>query len=114
MGTQYKSPAPCNRSKRSIESIAGKVADKFSFKPQDYERNPENLENLVEEVGGVVEFGEEHKESIKIDGKRGFKIYLPFHSSPLRDRFTIKEVFKSIPRGTTQEWIAFMKDMPDD
>ena len=36
-----------------------------------------------------MEFGEEHKESIKIDGKRDFKIYLPFHSSPLRDRFTI-------------------------
>jgi predicted transcriptional regulator len=80
-------PMPCRASKAVIQDAAEKYAGKIHFLPGD------DLYDLVRRLGGRVRFREfatlQPRESIHVRAPDDFDLYLPFETTPARDRFTI-------------------------
>ena len=84
------SPAVESRlSKPQVHSFAESVAQQLNFSGGD------DLHALVERMGGRVQIEDtlltdpEHTGSLYVDGPSNFRIVVPSHTSPERDRFTV-------------------------
>lgn len=84
------SPAVESRlSKQQVYSFAESVAEQLNFSAGG------DLHDLVERMGGTVQIEDtlltdpEHTGSLYVDGVSRFRIVVPSHTSPERDRFTI-------------------------
>ncbi len=84
------SPAVESRlSKPQVYSLAESVAQQLAFSAGD------DLQELVERMGGTVQIEDtllsdpEHTGSLYVEGDSKFRIVVPSHTSPERDRFTI-------------------------
>jgi Zn-dependent peptidase ImmA (M78 family) len=82
-------PEPSYLSKSQIEKIASQVARNMRYSPAS------DLSHLVEEFGGRVSIKDfwqldgTSDESIIVKSATDFEIFVPPHTSPERDRFTI-------------------------
>ena len=78
-------PMPCRASKAVIQEAAEKYAGKINFLPGD------DLFDLVHRMGGRIRFREfatpQPRESIHVRAPDDFDLYLPFETTPARDRF---------------------------
>lgn len=76
-------------SKPQVHSLAESVAQQLNFSGGD------DLQMLVERMGGTVQIEDtlltdpEHTGSLYVDGPSNFRIVVPSHTSPERDRFTV-------------------------
>lgn len=84
------SPAVESRlSKPQVYALAESVADQLGFSAGD------DLHDLIARMGGAVDIEDtlltdpEHTGSLYVDGTSKFRIVVPSHTSPERDRFTI-------------------------
>ncbi len=82
-------PKPSNLTKDEIEQIAESVAEGMRYTPSS------DLSDLLPEIGGKVSVKDFWKldgttdESIVVQPDASFEIFVPPHTSPERDRFTI-------------------------
>jgi predicted transcriptional regulator len=76
---------PSNLPKARIEEIAAETAERLGYRPGV------DLLELVLSLGHKIEFAgiEEHPESLVISADGILSIYLPEHTPPARDRFTV-------------------------
>ncbi|GGB24353.1 hypothetical protein GCM10011505_02060 [Tistrella bauzanensis] len=81
------SPMPCRASKAAIQDAAETYAHRIGVRPRD------DLFKLVERLGGRIRFKDfgsaRPRESIHIRAIDDFDLFLPFDTTPARDRFTI-------------------------
>jgi Zn-dependent peptidase ImmA (M78 family) len=84
------SPAVESRlSKPQVYKFAESIAQQLSFTGGD------DIHSLVEKMGGVVQIEDtllsdpEHTGSLYVEGPSKFRIVVPSHTSPERDRFTV-------------------------
>jgi predicted transcriptional regulator len=87
--SEYQRADASRLSKAQIFGLAESVSDQLGFEPSG------DIHALVEKLGGRVEVQDtllqdpEQSGSLFVDGPRDFKIVVPLHTSPSRDRFTI-------------------------
>jgi hypothetical protein len=83
---EYKEPVPTRASKASISAFAESLAVKVRYDP----KSP--IEPLVSSLGGAIAYRNaigSKPESIVIEPRGAFKIFLPTMTSINRDKFTI-------------------------
>lgn len=89
MATTYQRASASNLSKEQVFSLAESVAEQLEFEPGD------DIVEVVEKLGGAIKIQDtlledsEHTGSLFVEGGNDFKIVIPSHTSPQRDRFTI-------------------------
>lgn len=89
----YEPAVPSQLSKASVHSLAESIARQLDFEPGD------DIYDLIDSVGGRVEVQDtlltdpEMTGSLYVDGPEKFRIIVPAHTSPERDRFTIAHEF---------------------
>lgn len=89
MATEYARAEPSNLSKEQIFGLAESVAGQLDFKPGG------NIQDAVARLGGEVAVHDtiledpEHTGSLFVDRPQQFRVVIPSHTSPQRDRFTI-------------------------
>jgi predicted transcriptional regulator len=87
--TPYSPAVESRLSKSEVYSFAESVAQQLNFSGGD------DLGALVRRMGGAIEIEDtlltdpEHTGSLYVDGPSKFRIVVPSHTSPERDRFTI-------------------------
>lgn len=76
---------PCNLSKTGIQSLAERVAKVLEYQPGD------DLQAMVVGWGHRITYVEadDHPESLRVDAEGKCEFFLPRHTSPARDRFTL-------------------------
>lgn len=85
----YARPEPVNLTKQSVYNFAADVAREFELNPGD------DIYGFVAKLGGRVAVEDtimkdpSQSGSLYVDGVGDFKIIIPAHTSPRRDRFTI-------------------------
>jgi Zn-dependent peptidase ImmA (M78 family) len=84
----YRSPTSTGLPKASIYKLAEHVAKQLGFQPGA------SLLPIVKKLGGKIVYVDWELESSKtgsivVDEEGKFRIHLPWHTSPQRDRFTI-------------------------
>jgi predicted transcriptional regulator len=85
----YQAAEPALLSKPQVYSLAESAARQMGFEPGG------DLYDLVRKMGGRVEIEDtllsdpEQTGSLYVDGPNRFRIIVPSHTSPERDRFTI-------------------------
>lgn len=90
MGTEYANPESCGLSKSAVANLA----EKFAREMVNYEPGTD-LTPIVERLGGRITYQDlcelKHSDSgsIQVEPDSTFSIFLPNHTSPERDRFTI-------------------------
>jgi predicted transcriptional regulator len=86
---EYSRAEPTHLPKASVFQLAESVASDLRFEPGA------DIHDIVQVLGGRVEVQDllleepEHCGTLYVDGPESFKIIVPSHTSPLRDRFTI-------------------------
>ena len=86
--SDFDHPKTCNLSKRQIHEIAEQLAIDGGFKPAD------SVSAFIGSLGGKIEyvdFLEENSqaESLHVDSKGDFTVFLPVHTTLERDNFTL-------------------------
>jgi Zn-dependent peptidase ImmA (M78 family) len=82
-------PKPSNFTKAQIAKVANQVAKRIGYSPSS------DLSELLSKFGGKVSIKDfwqldgTSDESIVVRSRRDFEIFVPPHTSPERDRFTI-------------------------
>jgi predicted transcriptional regulator len=85
----YQQPTECGLSKAAVDSLAERLALQVGYEPGT------PLEPVVQKLGGRItvqnawDAAEASSGSIKIRSDSDFEIFLPLHTGPIRDRFTI-------------------------
>ena len=80
---------PCFLQKRSIDDLAGNLAETFGFAPGG------DINELIHRLGGTIRYEdiegwlETESGSIEVEERGEFTIYLPNFTSHVRDRFTM-------------------------
>lgn len=78
---------PSNLSRLSVEKLAESISKKINYTPNI------PIPTLVSRFGGrlsIKDFSESNEDgSILIKSEEDFEIFIPAHTSPLRDRFTV-------------------------
>lgn len=86
---KFAKPSPCRLGQKSIYEIAESVAQQLGFKPGG------DIDAVLKKLGGkrkylpIWEIEGSDSGSMQVDGESDFTIFLPEHTSPTRDRFTI-------------------------
>lgn len=89
----YEPAQPSLLTKAAVHRIAESVAAQVKWKPGG------DIKAIVSGLGGSVEIEDtllsdpEHTGSLYVNGSRDFRILVPSHTSPERDRFTIAHEF---------------------
>jgi predicted transcriptional regulator len=83
----YLLPKPTFAGKKAINDFAEAAATKFGYKPGG------SIEAIVVRLGGTIEhldpLDADSPDSICVEGRRSFKIFISSYTSSQRDRFTI-------------------------
>ncbi|CAH1653246.1 Peptidase_M78 domain-containing protein [Hyphomicrobiales bacterium] len=85
----YKPPQPSNLSRMQVEEYARGLASHVGLKPGD------DLEPTVRRLGGRLilsefwDIADASSGTIRVEENGTFQIFLPMHTGPARDRFTI-------------------------
>ena len=91
--TAYQPAQPSHLTKPSVHRLAESIADQMKWEPGG------DIYRAIEDLGGSVEIQDtlltdpEQSGSLFVDGPDRFKIIVPAHTSPERDRFTIAHEF---------------------
>jgi Zn-dependent peptidase ImmA (M78 family) len=91
--TPYEPAQASLLTKGAVHKLAESVASQVGWQPGD------NIHEIISNLGGSVEIEDtlltdpEQTGSLYVDGPNRFKIIVPSHTSPERDRFTIAHEF---------------------
>lgn len=91
--TSYQPAQPSLLTKAAVHKLAESIASQVGWEPGG------DIHAIVDQLGGCVEIEDtllsdpEHTGSLYVDGPRKFRIIVPSHTSPERDRFTIAHEF---------------------
>lgn len=91
--SKYHAAQPSQLSKPAVQKLAESVAAKLGYEPGG------KLRQIIERVGGSIEIEDtlltdpEQTGSLFVDAPNKFRIIVPAHTSPERDRFTIAHEF---------------------
>jgi predicted transcriptional regulator len=87
--TNYIEASPANLPKATVSRLAEDIAAKLEFGAG------KDVAAIADRLGGAVtvhdlfDEGMEQSGTLFVDAPNNFKIHVPFHTSPVRDRFTI-------------------------
>lgn len=91
--SSYEPAKPSGLTKASVHKLAESIATKVDWVPGG------DIHDVIEKLGGSIQTRDtllsdpESSGSLYVDSTKKFKIILPSHTSPERDRFTIAHEF---------------------